>query len=203
MDLTELIISLAEQGKYFLLFVLYLIEGPIAGFISALIASTGKLDIVTIFILLVTGEIGADIIYYLLGRSSSETKFNRMIAKYEKDGVLKVIRETFNRSPVKALIFVKSVMLIAVPSLLLIGRYQSMKFKKFAIWTTIICIVKDVTVLTLGYGLGLSLETFLDGYNIYKLVGIILAVIAVLYMIFMTYREKIENLTINSLKNIK
>lgn len=203
MDLTELIIRLTEQNKYIFLFIVYLIEGPVAGFISALIAATGRLNIWIVFLLLISGEIGADIIYYYIGKKSSETRFHKMIAKYEKDGVLKVIKETFNRRPVKALIFVKSVMFIAVPSLLLIGRYQSMKFKKFAIWTTIICLVKDITILFLGYGLGISLDAFLSGYNIYKIVGIVLAILSVGYIIYMTYKERIEKFAINSMKKIK
>lgn len=203
MNLTDLIIRLTEQNKYIFLFVLYLIEGPVAGFISALIAATGRLNILIIFLLLVTGEIGADIIYYYIGRKSSETRFNKMISKYERDGVLKVIKNTFNRSPVKALLFVKSVMFISVPSLLLIGRYQSMKFKKFAVWTIIICLVKDITILFLGYGLGISLEAFLSGYNIYKIVGIVLAILSVGYIMYIAYKEDIERFAINSMKKIK
>jgi membrane protein DedA with SNARE-associated domain len=202
MNLADIILTLAQQGKYPILFIVYLIEGPIAGFISALIASTGALDIVTVFLLLVTGEIGADIVYYYIGRSSSDQRINKILAKYEKDGVLKVIKDTFNRSPIKALIFVKSVMLIAVPSLILIGRYQSMKIKKFAIWTTIICVTKDITVLLLGYSLGLSLESFVQGYNIYRIIGIILAIVGVGYILYRTYQEKIESFAIKSLKRI-
>ncbi|MDY6822135.1 MAG: hypothetical protein SVN78_11010 [Deferribacterota bacterium] len=203
MNLPDIILTLVQQGKYPILFIVYLIEGPIAGFISALIASTGSLDIITVFLLLVTGEIGADIIYYYIGKSSSEQKINRILAKYEKDGVLKVIKDTFNRSPIKALIFVKSVMFIAVPSLILLGRYQSMKIKKFAIWTTIICITKDTIVLLLGYSLGLSLESFVQGYNIYRIVGIILAIVGIGYILYKSYQEQIESFAINSLKRIQ
>jgi membrane protein DedA with SNARE-associated domain len=203
MNLPDIILTLVQQGKYPILFIVYLIEGPIAGFISALIASTGSLDIITVFLLLVTGEIGADIIYYYIGKSSSEQKINRILAKYEKDGVLKVIKDTFNRSPIKALIFVKSVMFIAVPSLILIGRYESMKIKKFAIWTTLICITKDTIVLLLGYSLGLSLESFVQGYNIYRIVGIILAIVGIGYILYKSYQEQIESFAINSLKRIQ
>ncbi len=202
MNLPDIILTLVQQGKYPILFMLYLIEGPIAGFISALIASTGALDIITVFLLLVSGEIGADIVYYYIGKSSSEQKINRILAKYEKDGVLKVIKDTFNRSPIKALIFVKSVMFIAVPSLILLGRYQSMKIKKFVIWTTIICITKDITILLLGYSLGLSLESFVQGYNIYRIVGIILAIVGIGYILYKSYQEQIESFAINSLKRI-
>jgi membrane protein DedA with SNARE-associated domain len=203
MNLIELIIDLAQQNKYPLLFIIYLIEGPISGFISAIIASTGGLNIFIVFTLLVTGEIGADIVYYYIGKYSSETKLNKKLAKYEDRGILKEIKETFARQPVKALIFIKTVMFIAIPSLLLIGRYRSLEIKKFLLWTTIICLVKDITVLFLGYGLGISLEVFLKGYDIYRIIAIILTLLVIGYILFKVNRDKIEKFTINLLRNIK
>jgi membrane protein DedA with SNARE-associated domain len=78
-----------------------------------------------------------------------------------------------------------------------------MKIKKFAIWTTIICITKDTIVLLLGYSLGLSLESFVQGYNIYRIVGIILAIVGVGYVLYLTYQEKIESFAIKSLKRLQ
>ena len=202
MNLINTVITLAQQGKYPLLFIIYLIEGPVAGFISALISASGSLNIYIVFLLLIIAEIGADVFYYYIGKLSSEKKINKMLSKYEKGGVLKIIRNAFNRRPVRSLIFIKSVMLIAVPSLLLIGRYQSMKFKKFLFWTTIICLVKDITILVLGYSVGITLETFMQGYNIYRVIGIILALIAVGYIIYTAYKEKIDIYIVNSLKKI-
>lgn len=202
MDIINTVITLAQEGKYPLLFIIYLIEGPVAGFISALIAATGSLNIYIVFLLLIIAEIAADIFYYYLGKRSSEKRINKMLSKYEKGGVLKTIKEAFNRRPIRSLIFIKSVMIIAVPSLVLIGRYQSMKMKKFLFWTTIICLVKDITILVLGYSVGITLETFLYGYNIYKVIGVILAIIGVGYIIYTAYKEKINRYIVNSLKKI-
>ena len=85
MNLIEFIIILAQQGKYPILFIIYLIEGPIAGFISALIASTGSLNIFIVFLLLITAEIGADIVFYYIGKNSSETRFNKLLGAYVVD----------------------------------------------------------------------------------------------------------------------
>jgi membrane protein DedA with SNARE-associated domain len=186
-----------------LLFFAYIIEGPIFGFISAIIASAGYLNIYIIFLLLIIGEIGADVIYYFLGKRFSESRINRKLDKYENTGILNTIKGTLSKHPIRTLIFVKSVAFIAVPSLLLIGKYKALKFWKFLLWTTIICLVKDITVIFLGYGLGISLESFLNGYDIYKIVGAILAVAGVGYIIIKTNREKIEEFTLKSLKKIE
>lgn len=203
MDLIELATNLALQGKYLLLFIAYLIEGPIFGFISAIIASTGQLNIFIVAALLITGEIGADLIYFLLGRYLSESKINKKLRKFEESRVLNALRGVLDKHPVRALVFAKGVAFIAVPTILLIGKYKSMKFGRFFFWATTVCLIKDLTVLFLGFGLGISLESFLGGYDIYRIVGIILALLAVLYIVFRAYRDRIETFTIKALKNIK
>jgi membrane protein DedA with SNARE-associated domain len=203
MDIIDIVTKVALQGKYFWLFIIYLVEGPISGFVTAVIASTGQLNIFVIGLLLISGEIGADLIYYFIGKNLSESKINKKLKKYEKKGFINAIKEVLDKHPVRALAFAKSVAFIAVPTIILLGRYKSMKFPKFLLWTTLICLIKDLTVLFLGYGLGISLDTFLGGYNIYKIVGIILALIAIGYIIFRANKTKIENFVVNSLKNIR
>ena len=203
MNIINLLTSVALQGKYFLLFIIYLIEGPISGFITAVIASTGQLNIYIIGLLLIIGEVGADLIYYFLGKNLSESKITKRFEKYEKRGIITVLKEVLDKHPVRTLTFAKSVAFIAVPAIILIGKYKSMKFTKFFLWTTVICLAKDLTVLFLGYGLGISLDTFLAGYNIYKIVGIILALLAIGYIVFRANKDKIEKFIINSLQNIR
>jgi membrane protein DedA with SNARE-associated domain len=125
------------------------------------------------------------------------------LKKFEEKKILNVLREVLDKHPVRALTFAKSVAFIAVPTILLIGKYKSMKFGKFFFWATLVCLLKDFTVLFLGFGLGISLESFLGGYDIYRIVGIILALLAVAYILFTAYREEIEDFTVKTLKKIK
>jgi membrane protein DedA with SNARE-associated domain len=127
----------------------------------------------------------------------------RKLQKYEDKGLLSTVKETLIRHPVRTLVFAKSVAFIAVPTLLLIGRYKAMKIGKYTLWVSIVCLVKDFTVLFLGYGLGISLEAFLDGYDIYRIIAIILAILAVIYIVYKANEEKIEDFTIKTLQNIK
>jgi membrane protein DedA with SNARE-associated domain len=203
MNLIAFITNIALQGKYFFLFLIYLIEGPIAGFISAMISSTGQLNIYIVALLLVSGEIGADITYYFLGRNSSESKINKKLKKHENHKFVNVIKDVLNKHPVRTLTFAKTVGTIAVPTILLIGRYRFLNFKKFLLWATLVCLAKDLTVLILGYSLGMSLESFLDGYDIYKIVGIILSLLVIAYILYIANKDKIEQFILKSLKNIK
>jgi len=203
MDFINLVTELAQQSKYFLLFIIYLIEGPVAGFISATISTTGQLNIYIVFGLFLSAEIAADIFYYYLGKGLTESKFNKRLSKYEKNVFLGVVKKTFNIHPVKTLLFIKVIGVIAVPSLMLIGKYQSLKWKKFFIWTSIICFFKDLTITIMGYWIGISLSEFLVGYDIYKIIVGIIGILAIGYIFFLSYRTKIDKYLIKLFKNIK
>lgn len=203
MDFIDLVIEFAQQSKYPILFLIYLIEGPVAGFISAFVASTGGLNIYIVFLLFITAEIAADIFFYYLGRGISDSRLDKWLSKYEERGILKILKETFNKNPTKALLFTKFTSLIAVPSLILIGKYKSLSAGKFFLYTTIICIIKDITILLMGYGLGITLGNFLVMYDTYKIVGIILSVIAIAYIVFKAYQTKFEGYYLKVLKRIK
>ncbi len=203
MDFIDLIIQLAQESKYPLLFLIYLIEGPIAGFVSAFIASTGILNIYIVFVLLLIAEYAADIFYFLLGRRISDTEFNKRLSKYEQKGFLKILKDSFAKTPALALAFVKAVGVIAVLSIILMGKYNSMSFKKFSIFSLIFCIIKDTLIVTMGYGLGISLGDFLAGYNIYKIVVWILTVLLVLFVLFKANESKIERKIFTLLSKLK
>jgi membrane protein DedA with SNARE-associated domain len=203
MNQISIITDMALQGKYLFLFLIYLIEGPIAGFISAMISSTGQLNIYIVAFLLVSGEIGADIVYYFLGQKSSEKRINKKLRRYEDSKILTSIQNVLNQHPVRTLIFAKTVGNIAVPTILLIGRYKLLKFKNFLLWATIVCFLKDFLVLFFGYSLGISLESFLDGYDMYKFVGIIISLLVILYILYIANKDKTDQFIVKSLKNIK
>jgi membrane protein DedA with SNARE-associated domain len=203
MNQISIITDMALQGKYLFLFLIYLIEGPIAGFISAMVSSTGQLNIYIVAFLLVSGEIGADIVYYFLGQKSSEKRINKKLRRYEDSKILTSIQNVLNQHPVRTLIFAKTVGNIAVPTILLIGRYKLLKFKNFLLWATVVCFLKDFLVLFFGYSLGISLESFLDGYDMYKFVGIIISLLVILYILYIANKDKTDQFIVKSLKNIK
>jgi membrane protein DedA with SNARE-associated domain len=203
MNQISIVTDMALQGKYLFLFLIYLIEGPIAGFISAMMSSTGQLNIYIVAFLLVSGEIGADIVYYFLGQKSSEKRINKKLRRYEDSKILTSIQNVLNQHPVRTLIFAKTVGNIAVPTILLIGRYKLLKFKNFLLWATIVCFLKDFIVLFFGYSLGMSLESFLDGYDMYKFVGIIISMLVIVYILYIANKDKTDQFIVKSLKNIK
>ena len=202
MQLLNLILTLAEENRYLILFFVYLVEGPIAGFVSAMIASVGELNIFIVSILLILAEVGADLFYYFFGKTLSESKLQESISKYEEKEYFKNIKDLLTKKSVKALAFVKIIGFIAVPTIIIIGNYQILKPKRFFLWTTIICLIKDLLILLSGYFLGISTEIFLAGYNIYRIVGIVLTLIILLYIFLQINKEKVGEFTLKILKKV-
>lgn len=54
--------------KYWIIFPLAVIEGPIITVLAAFLASQGIIDVVTLFLVVVLGDIVGDIIHYAFGR---------------------------------------------------------------------------------------------------------------------------------------
>jgi membrane protein DedA with SNARE-associated domain len=125
------------------------------------------------------------------------------LRRYEDSKILTSIQNVLNQHPVRTLIFAKTVGNIAVPTILLIGRYKLLKFKNFLLWATVVCFLKDFLVLFFGYSLGISLESFLDGYDMYKFVGIIISLLVILYILYIANKDKTDQFIVKSLKNIK
>lgn len=202
MNLIELIIVLVRQNKYILLFISFLIERHSAGLIAAVLASKNQLNIYIVFLLLIFSEILVDSVVFLLGKTLTEGKLQKKLSKYEHNGFLKAIKEIIDRHPVRALFFAKIIGIISVPTIILIGKYRSVKLKKFILLSSIIGFFKNLVIIFLGYGLGLSLETLLGGYDVFAIVTIIVSVLIVGYIVFRINKRKIQSITIKALKKI-
>ncbi|MCD4756286.1 hypothetical protein K8R20_01575 [bacterium] len=203
MDFLTLITELAQQSKYILLFIVYLLEGPVAGFISAFIATTGQLDISIAFPLLILAEIVADMFFYCLGRWLSNIKLNKKVKKYEQNNLLRVIKEILFTHPIRALIAVKVISVIAIPGLILIGKYKSLKVQTYLLWVSIICLIKNFIVSLMGYGLGIGIGDLLEIYDVYMRVVVVAGVVVIGYILVRAYQDKIEKVFLTVLRKMK
>jgi len=200
MDIVNIVLEIAKINKYSLLFVIYLIEGPVAGFVSAMVAVAGDLNIWIVFALLIIAEIIADVFFYYLGRGMSNGKLSKRLKGIDNEFLNELNRVT-KKSFFKVILVLKVTSIIAIPGLIYLGNIKVVKDKKFLLYTSLICLVKDATILALGYCMGLELNRFLEIYNVYKIVGIILLSTTIIYLIIKIYRHQIRNAVTNIIKN--
>lgn len=64
----DFIHHLLEQYGYFVLFLVVIVEGPIATIIGAFVASQGYFDIYVVYAIAIAGDLFGDLAYYGIGR---------------------------------------------------------------------------------------------------------------------------------------
>ena len=155
----SVLIPLILQYRYLVLFPLAAIEGPIIALVVGFLIRLNFLSFWPSYLILILGDIIPDTIYYLLGRSGSQSK---LWVKYSqsKSGLLhnfSVIERLWQTHPRKTMFFSKLAYGLSTPFLISAGLVK-MPFKKFISLTIPITLGQYVVILGLGYLLGNSYE---------------------------------------------
>ena len=120
---------------YSTMFLLMVIEGPIAALAAAFLASLGFFNIFIVFILSILGDLIGDIILYSVGYLGGA----RMLKKAErllhiKAGFVQKIEKHFKMHGRRTIIAVKSTTGLCWITFIAAGAVR-MKFKKFMYWS--------------------------------------------------------------------
>ena len=186
----ETIISVVESAKYPLLFLIYLIEGPVAAFLSSIAASLGHLDIRIVWLLVVFAEVFADYFFFYLGKKSTNTKVMRKVNELNNDW-MKEIKRLASENLLFILFILKFVGPLYLPGFLYLGGSRQVQDSRFLLYASIICILKDTGIMFLGYVLGLELSQFEDIYQTYQLIGILGSIVLIILFLVKVYNKQI------------
>ncbi len=200
MDIAIIVFEIVKRTKYPLLFIIFLLEGPIAGFISSMLSANGQFNIWIICILFFSAEIIADIFFFYIGKGMSKSNLGKRLANIDK-GFLKEVNRSAHENFFKVLFILKVSSIFAVPGIIYLGNIKAVSDKRFIIYTTIICFFKDSITVLLGYQAGIELSKFIQLYNIYQLFGGLLLLISVVYLIVKVYKNQIKSFLLSFIKN--
>jgi membrane protein DedA with SNARE-associated domain len=75
----EWALPLLATYKYWILFLLFLIEGPVATFFASLLSVHHFFNIWVVIILAITGDVLGDVIHYFLGTRITKIKFKQKL----------------------------------------------------------------------------------------------------------------------------
>lgn len=177
------------QYRYFILFPLVFVEGPIITIIAGFLSSLDILNIFIIYPVVVGADVSADIIYYLIGRFGRE-RFVKKWGKYigiNKSRVLR-LEKLFEKHTKKALIAGKISHGIGTPILVAAG-IVAVPIWEF-IWINIIgTLIKTFILLLVGYYFGqayVQLNKYLD----YIAIGFTMLAILVIVSYFVYKKIK-------------
>jgi membrane protein DedA with SNARE-associated domain len=192
-QVTQLII----EYRYWILFPLSFIEGPIIAFIAGTLASLGYFNVYVLGIFFFARDMIMDSFYYAVGYYWGRTKLATKLLK--KIGVerehLEGIRTLWEHHAGRTMLFGKLSYGIASSFVVLAGTVK-MPLKKFYGWGAVVAVLQFWTLLALGYFFG---TTFAAGAehiieNTLYAIGGIGLIASVYYIVTFYIRKRMEKI---------
>jgi membrane protein DedA with SNARE-associated domain len=175
------IISFLLQYKYYIVFPIVMIEGPITTIILGFLASNGYFNLIISYFLAVIADLTSDIFYYLFGYWGGKN----LIEKYgHYFGISKLrfekLKNNFNNNVGKMLIFGKIVDPLS-STIQTIAGITRVPFSKFIYYNIISTFPKSLILILSGFYFG----SILNEINFYrKLLSFLLALFFLIILAF-------------------
>lgn len=182
------IFLLLATYRYFLLYPVVVIEGPIVTVIAGFLASLGFLDVFWVYVVVVLGDLTGDSLYYALGRWGRK----RIVEKYGWHvGITPRLIEKFegylHKHTAKTLFFGKFSQALCVPILIAAG-VAKVPYRKYITINLFATLIKSLILLLIGFYFGQAyakIARYLD------ITAIIVLILAVIFLLFYLYMQKL------------
>ncbi len=170
------------------MFLLMIIEGPIATLTAAFFSSLGYFNFAIVFILSVLGDIIGDIIIYLLGFWKGEKFFKGAVKFLGLNKVLaKKLKRKFKEKGSSLIFFAKATSGMGYAIFTLAGVFR-FDFKKFLKFSFLGGIVWSTFLVSIGYFFGFMAREI----NVYiEYVGYVLFFLLVGTFLILSYSKKV------------
>ena len=187
------IILLLIKYRYFILFPLSIIEGPILTVIAGFLVTMGYFNPFVVYPIVVIGDMLGDSLFYVIGRWSSGPFMRRFGPKIKMTPKrTEQVRNYFHKNHKKALIFSKLVHGVGSAGLLIAGGLK-VPWRRFVITCGIVTIIQSVILLFLGILFGHAYDQIAAYLNYYAAGGTLLALIVATYIILSKIRINLDN----------
>lgn len=182
------IIELLIQYKYFILFPIVVVEGPIVTVIAGFVSSIGYMGLFAAYVIVVFGDLTGDALYYVMGRWGRERFLNRW-GKYIGLSLERVvsIEKHFEKHGSKTLLIGKLAHGIGAIFLVAAGLVK-MPFSKFIFANFTATLIKSLALLLIGYFFGKAIIKINSILEFISAISISVGIIVVLA--FFYYRKK-------------
>ncbi len=182
MEYQELLDLITFWG-YPLMFLLMVVEGPIASLAGAFLASLGIFNIFIVLALSILGDILGDVLLYLAGYFGGIPALKKIEKLFRiKKSTLQEVENAFAKNGAKIIFSVKTTTGLCAITFILAG-ISKMSFKKFLFYSTIGGVVWSCFIVFLGYFFG-HMAKEMDQYIQYT--GWIVFALAVIFIFSIT-----------------
>ncbi|HRY52418.1 MAG TPA: DedA family protein [Candidatus Portnoybacteria bacterium] len=182
-----------NQYRYFALFPLAVIEGPIITVVAGFFASLGYLSLPIAYAIIVAGDLAGDVVYYFIGRFGGRTFIDKW-GKYLGAGKeqVELLEKKFNKHGNKLLFIGKLSHGIGGAFLLAAGVIK-MPLYQFLMSNLLATFIKSLALLLIGFYFGYaidSINSYMERVSLITLgIGVATALIYFFY-----FRKKPDNL---------
>lgn len=177
--------------RYFILFPLSIIEGPIIAIVAGFLCRQGILNFLIVYCILIAGDIIGDSMYYALGYWSNSPfamkLVNRMGIKKDR---LEKVKFYFGSNPFKAITLSKLILGVGVAGLFLAGK-SKISYARFFTICLIISFVQCLLYLIIGWFFG---EFYLQINHYFNYIASMSIVVVLATVLFYTVRSKFKKL---------
>lgn len=187
----EQIVHLLTTYKYFILFPLSVVEGPVLAVIAGWLCTTGYLEPLACYPVIVAGDVIGDSLCYLLGRWGTSPRVNglrRLLGIHERKIVQ--VRAYFDSHPFRTISLSKIALGIGVAGIFMAGNAK-IPYGKFLG----ICLVTSAVQYVFYLGIGLlfgAAYVQIDHYlNAIASACIVAAIASVVFLIIKSLIKKI------------
>lgn len=149
------IVALLEQYRYFVLFPLACIEGPMLGFITGTLIPLGYFAPIPLVATLVLADVIPDIAYYYLGRyGKNKKRVHTLLAKVGMhEERMEAVKQFWHTHTVKAMLITKFSYGLSTPLLVTAGLVH-LPFGTFWKLSAALALLQYSTLVALGYFFG-------------------------------------------------
>lgn len=176
--LIRLVRLLANYG-YVVLFPFAVIEGPVAAIVAGTFVASGEFNFLTVFLVLIVGDLVGDALYYALGRYSHKRVLHSLGAKLGLSELrTEPLRNSFEKHDWKLILFGKTQALGSI--ILYFAGVTRMSFVRFMYWNLLGTLPKVLLFETVGFFFG---QTFLYTTKYVTDIGIATFVVALLLLL--------------------
>lgn len=184
------LLAILEQYRYWIIFPIAIIEGPIIIIISGFLVSLGYLNgSITYFVVLVADIIG-DSMYYSLGRFWGKSKWIKKIGKYigYDENSEKYIEEHFKKHKLKTFLIAKISHGLG-GTIQVAGGIAKVPYTEFLGYSLLGTAPKALGLLVLGYYLGSYYERINSYLHNVALITFSVFLIVVFYIVSNKVKE--------------
>ena len=159
----EAIIHLLTVYKYFILFPLAVVEGPILAVIAGLLCIEGFLNPLIVYPIIVSGDITGDSLVYALGRWGKSQRSRRWyrVAGLTAEKIGRA-RTYFEANPIKTVSLSKLILGVGVAGIFLAGN-SKVPYGRFLA----VCLGTSIAQYTVYLGVGLLFGRAYKEINLY------------------------------------